>query len=109
LFKHSSTGSCEFRRATLEDFSAILALTSGENLYDGTDYLPFALKAWLEEGAHGEFFCINKKKRLNGEGINRKRLTLFAVVLIISNSAVTAASLLLDRIREKYRCVQNTP
>ncbi len=48
-----------FRRATLEDFAAILAVTSGENLYDGTDYLPFALKAWLEEGSHGQFFCTN--------------------------------------------------
>jgi hypothetical protein len=45
----------------VEDFAAILALTSGENLYDGTDYLPFALKAWLEEGAHGQFFVKKKQ------------------------------------------------
>ncbi len=44
----------------MEDLAAILALTSGENLYDRTDYLPFALKAWLEEGAYGK--CYGAKR-----------------------------------------------
>ncbi len=45
---HYSTHDC--RRATPDDLEAILAITHGETLYDGTDYLPIAMKPWLEEG-----------------------------------------------------------
>ena len=38
------------RQATRDDYEAILAITREETLYDGTDYLPFALKPWLEGG-----------------------------------------------------------
>ena len=37
------------RKATLEDEEGILQITREENLWDGMDYLPFALNKWLRE------------------------------------------------------------
>ena len=39
------------RQGQLEDHDGILNITSQEELYRGMDYLPFALKSWLKEGA----------------------------------------------------------
>jgi hypothetical protein len=40
------------RLAQLEDHDGILNMTREENFYGGMDYLPFALKNWLKEGAY---------------------------------------------------------
>ena len=39
----------QLRRATLEDEQGILDIMKEENLWDGMDYLPFALHNWLME------------------------------------------------------------
>ena len=45
--------------ATEENYDQILDITKSENLYNGMDYLPFALKNWLQEAA------IDDSNRLN--------------------------------------------
>ena len=45
--------------AKRKHYNQILDITKGENLYNGMDYLPFALKNWLDEAEN------EKSNRLN--------------------------------------------
>jgi len=45
----TSPEAMECRPANIQDQKAILAITEGEELWDGLDYLPYALGPWLEE------------------------------------------------------------
>ena len=45
-----STNDLVLSLARLHDHDGILEITKGEDLWGGLDYLPFALKPWLQEG-----------------------------------------------------------
>ena len=45
-----STADLVLSLARLQDHDGILDITKGEDLWGGLDYLPFALKPWLQEG-----------------------------------------------------------
>ena len=44
-----TTSDLILRPATVSDYDGILGITEGEDLWGGLDYLPFALRKWLEE------------------------------------------------------------
>ena len=45
--------------ARRKHYNQILDITKGENLYNGMDYLPFALENWLDEAENEESNRLN--------------------------------------------------
>ena len=63
--------------ATEENYDQILAITKNENLYNGMDYLPFALKNWLQEATIDDSNRLNVIYTLDGDVVGFRSVYFF--------------------------------